>query len=130
MNNWEQPSTMILKFPKRRMCDFKKVNITLWPECFFGSCVDIVTTYSFCFETSAEKSPWTKICYMENCLNTSIFTYKNVVYYIQLLIFSHFSTSLMVVYIEMGYLYVSALTQWTIVPNSKIENCDCLFCFC
>ena len=37
---------------------------------------------------------------MENCLSTSIFTYFNVVYYIQL-----FSASLMVVSTELGYQY-------------------------
>ena len=50
----------------------KKGDITLGHECFAENCLDIVTTYSFCFKTSAEKSPWTKIYYMQNCLNTSI----------------------------------------------------------
>ena len=61
----EQPGTTLnndREIPKktamRRMCDFKKVNITLWPGCLHDSCFDIVRSYSFCFETSAEKSPW------------------------------------------------------------------------
>ena len=58
----------------RTKCNFKKLDATLWFEYFPESCLDIVTTYSFCFETSAEKSPWTKIYCMENCLSTSIFT--------------------------------------------------------
>ena len=71
----EQSQTMIEKFQDvRRKCDFKKVDISLWPECFLESCLDIVTTYSFCFGTSSEKSPWAKIYGMEYCLNNSIFT--------------------------------------------------------
>ena len=31
----------------------------------------------------------------------------------------------MVLSTEMGYQYMSSLTQWTIVSNSKIGNCDC-----
>ena len=56
----------------RRKYDFKKVDIALWYKYLPKSCLDIVTMYSFCFKTSVEKSPWTKIC-TENCLNTSIF---------------------------------------------------------
>ena len=52
----------------RRMCNFKKVNVTLWPESFLDGCLDIVTTCNSCFETSAEKSPQTKIYCMENSL--------------------------------------------------------------
>ena len=64
---------------------------------------DIVTTYSFCFKTSAENSPWMKINCMESCLGTCRFTYQNVVYYILLWIFSVFLASLMVVSIKIGY---------------------------
>ena len=39
--------------------------------------------------------------------------------------FHFFSLSLMVFSTEMGYQYMSSLTQWTIVSNSKIGNCDC-----
>ena len=59
----------------RKKCDSKKVDITLWHERYPESCLDIVLTYIFCFETSTEKSPWTKIYCMENRLSTSIFTY-------------------------------------------------------
>ena len=52
----------------RRKRDFKKVDITFELESFSESCLDIVTTYSFCFETSAEKTTRTKIYRMENCL--------------------------------------------------------------
>ena len=86
----------ILMTAIRRMCNFKKVNITLWSECFLDSCLDIVRTYSFCFGTSAEKSPWTKTYCTENCLNTSI-----------LWIFFF----LIVVSTEMGYQYVLSRTH-------------------
>ena len=45
-------------------------------------------------------------------------------------VFSLFSASLTVVSTEMGYQYVSSLTQLTMALISKIEKCDCLFCFC
>ena len=80
----------------RRMCNFKKVNITLWPECFLDSFLDIITTYSSCFETLAEKSPCTKICCMEDDSAVSFFTF-----------FDKYDSG-----VEMGYQYVSSPTQW------------------
>ena len=81
-------------------------------------------------ELQQKKSTWVKINCRENCLNTSLFAYCNVVYYIHRWIFSRFSTRLMVISIEIDYQYISSLTQWTILPNSKTENCDYLFSFC
>ena len=64
--NQEQPPIIIEKFQREDSSEkefvFKKVDITLcWHEFLPASCLDIVTTYSFCFETSAENLPWTKI---------------------------------------------------------------------
>ena len=74
----EQPPTIEEKFSRRQLWGeiwFQKSWYYTLAEFLLASCWDIVTTCSFCFETSAEKSPWTKIYCMENCLSTSIFTY-------------------------------------------------------
>ena len=112
----EQPPTIIEKFPKkttmRRKCDFKKVDIILWHECFIENCLDIVTTYSFYFETSAEnfrgqKSIIWKIALVSQCFLTRMWLLEC---YIQLWIFSLFPASLMVFSIEIGHQYTSSLT--------------------
>ena len=117
-NGREIPKTLMRRWvPRtaiRRTCDFKKVNITLWPECFLDSCLEKNQQKNL---HGQKTTVW----------KTALIPQSD---YIQLWIFSLFSTSLMVVPIEMGYQYVSSLTQWAIVPNSKIENRDCLFCFC
>ena len=113
----------------RRVCDFKKLKITLWPE-FFLMVVWILSQFTaFVLKLQqknlhGQKSTVWKSAIIPQYLNTRMLS----------IIFSCgffllFSTSLVVVSIEMGYQYVSSLTQWTIVPNSKIENCDCLFMF-
>ena len=54
----------------RRKSDFKKLDITLSPECFPKSYFDIVAAAFL--KLSAEKSPRPEIYRMENCLNTSL----------------------------------------------------------
>ena len=74
----EQPPTIIEKFPKRQLWGgsvISKVDIILWHECFIENCLDIVTTYSFYFETSAEnvrgqKSIIWKIALVSQCFLT------------------------------------------------------------
>ena len=75
----EQPQTMIKKFPwghtaMRVKCDFKKVCINLWPECFVESCLDIVTTYSICFVLCM--SHYLNICLLEFCLLRSTYIFS------------------------------------------------------
>ena len=49
-NNPDNNNEIPKKTTMRRNCDFKKVDITLSHECFPESCLDVVTTYSFCLK--------------------------------------------------------------------------------
>ena len=95
---------------------YHEILVTLWPGCFLDSCLDIATTYSFCFKTSAEKSSWTKIycvVYGKLPLECCLFQLWN---------FSLFSASLMmVVFIEMGY---QAICVFTNTMNSSAQLKD------
>ena len=51
------------------------------------------TTYSFCFATSAEKSSWTKIYCMENCLNTQYLLLECCLLYSAVEFFAFFNKS-------------------------------------
>ena len=44
----------------RRMCNFKKVNITLWAECFLDSCLDISELTAFVLELQQKNLHWQK----------------------------------------------------------------------
>ena len=50
----------------RRKSDFKKLDITISPECFPKSYFDIVAAAFL--KLSAEKSPWPEIYRMENLI--------------------------------------------------------------
>ena len=76
-------------------------------ECFPESCLDVVTTYSFSFQTSAEKSWWTKIYCIENCHNISIFTNECCLLYAAVDFFANKSDG---GFHWMGNQYVSSLT--------------------
>ena len=89
----EQPPTTIEKFPRKQLF-FQKGWYHTWTSMFFGELFGCCHNLQLLFWDLAEKYPWTKIYRMENCLSASIFTYQNVVYYIQLWIcFAVFSKS-------------------------------------
>ena len=54
------------KTTMRRKSDFKKLDITISPECFPKSYFDIVAAAFL--KLSAEKSPWPEIYRMENLI--------------------------------------------------------------
>ena len=129
-----QPSTMIEKFSRRQLwggCAISRKLISNFDLNVFSIVVWILSQLTaFVLKLQlknihGQKSTVWKTALIPQYLLTRMLSIISSIGF-----FSHFSTRLMVVSIEMGYQYVSSLTQWTILPNSKIDNCDCLFCFC